>query len=138
MDNRRFVVLFGDSLLMDAVEASLGNQQGLDVMRVHTNDDDVEACLSAMRPDLVIFDWDTPFSQFAVFLLRDHPGIPLIGLDISSREVVVLSSQQYTPLTARDLAQVIQLETFQSFGTRRGEHISIVFQDWDWEGEFLQ
>ena len=41
MDNRRFVVLFGDSLLMDAVEASLGNQQGLDVMRVHTSDDDV-------------------------------------------------------------------------------------------------
>ena len=138
MDNRRFVVLFGDSLLMDAVEASLGNQQELDVMRVHTNDDDVEACLRAIRPDLVIFDWDTPFSQFAAFLLRDHPGIPLIGLDIASREVVVLSSQQYTPMTARDLAQVIQLETFQSSGTRRGEHISIVFKDWDWEGEFLQ
>jgi hypothetical protein len=138
MDNRRFVVLFGDSLLMDAVEASLGNQQELDVMRVHTKDDDVEACLRAIRPDLVIFDWDTPFSQFAAFLLRDHPGIPLIGLDIASREVVVLSSQQYTPMTARDLAQVIQLETFQSSGTRRGEHISIVFKDWDWEGEFLQ
>ena len=136
MENRRFVVLFGDSLLMDTVEASLGCQQGLDVMRIQTDDDDVEACVRSIRPDLVIFDWDTTFPQFAISLLRDHPGVPLVGLDLTSCKVIVLSSQQYTATTARDLTQVIQLETFQSLGARTVERSSSVVNNWG--GDVLQ
>jgi hypothetical protein len=44
----------------------------------------------------------------------------LIGLDVTSNTVIVLSSRQYTALTADDLAQVIQIQA--SPGARVVEH----------------
>ena len=52
MDDRRIVVLFGDSLLMDTVEASLGENPELGVMRVHTNVPDIGARLKSVQPHL--------------------------------------------------------------------------------------
>jgi chemotaxis response regulator CheB len=108
MENRQIVVLFGDSLLIDTVEASLGDNQEWGVVRIHTNVTDVGERLKSLCPDLVIFDWDAPHSEFVVSLLRDQPGIPLLGLDVTCSKVVVLSSRQYIALTAHDLIQVIQ------------------------------
>jgi hypothetical protein len=116
MGNQRLVVLFGDSLLMDGVEASLAVMPELGVMRIHTTVQDVRECLMSLRPDLVIFDWETSQAQLLVSVLRDQPGVTLLGLDVTSRKVVVVSSHQFTPLTADDLAQVIQKQTSQRIG----------------------
>lgn len=111
MDDRQVVVLFGDSLLMDGVEASLAEQQELDVIRVDTTINNVGQHLQAIAPDLVIFDLDLPFSSQIVPLLREQPGIPFIGLDAQCSEAIALSSQQYTALSANDLVKVIQIQT---------------------------
>jgi len=111
MENQRIIALVGDSLFMDTVEASLKSQQGMNVIRIQGYVGDVKACVESVHPDLVIFDWDTYYSRFVMLMLKDQPGIPFIGLDVSSRQVIVMSSQQYTPLTVNDLAQVIQLYT---------------------------
>jgi hypothetical protein len=107
MENRRMVVLFGNSLLMDTVEASLGQNHGLGVMRVHTSVLDVGERLKSLRPDLVIFDLDTPYSKFVLPFLRDYPGVPLLGLGVTHSTVVALSSQRYEVLSANDLVDVI-------------------------------
>lgn len=108
MEDRWTVVLFGNSLLMDTVEASLGDQRQLGVLRVHTTVADVGARLGSLRPDLVIFDLDVPHPSLILSLLKDHPGVPLLGLGVTRSTVVALSSQQYDVLTANDLAEVIQ------------------------------
>ena len=113
MKNQRTVALVGDSLFMDTVEASLKSQRGMDVIRIQGYVGDVKACVESVNPDLVIFDWDTYYSRFVMLMLKDQPGIPFIGLDVSSRKVIVMSSQQYTPLTVNDLTHVIQLYTPQ-------------------------
>jgi len=46
--------------------------------------------------------------HFPSSILQEHPGLPLIGLDLNSNKVLVLSGQEYTVLAANDLAQVIQ------------------------------
>jgi hypothetical protein len=111
MDERPTVVLFGDSLLMDTVENNLLESRLLGVVRIHTNVTDVEDRLKALRPDLVIFELDTPHSRFVLPFLRDQSGIPLLGLDLICSRVVALSSQQYRTLSMQDLSQVIQIET---------------------------
>jgi hypothetical protein len=93
---------------MDTVEASLGDQRQLGVLRVHTTVPDVGARLGSLRPDLVIFDLDVPHPSLILSLLKDHPGVPLLGLGVTRSTVVALSSQQYDVLTANDLAEVIQ------------------------------
>jgi len=113
MEKRPIVGLFGDSLLMDAVAAGLSDKQELDVMRLCTQTTDEER-LRSLSPDLVIFDLDAPDLGFIVRFLRDQPGVPLLGLDVTSSKVIVISSQQHTPLTADDLAQMIRLQTSHS------------------------
>jgi hypothetical protein len=112
MSEYQLVVLLGDSLLMDTVEASLRKKRALGMVRIQGDIDSWQACIEVLCPDLVIFDWGTPGAQIALSLLRNQPGIPLIGIDITTNNVTVLSSCQCTPLAANDLTEVIQLQTF--------------------------
>jgi hypothetical protein len=101
---------------MDGVEASLSAMPEVGVMRIHTAVQDVRECLISLCPDLVIFDWETSQAQLIVSVLRDQPGVTILGLDVTSRKVVVVSSHQFTPLTANDLAQVIQKQASHRIG----------------------
>jgi hypothetical protein len=116
MKERRMVVLLGDSLLMDTVEASLEDNQSLGIARIDTAVTDAGTCLKSLAPDLIIFDFDAPHLQCVICYLRDHPGVPLLGLDVTCNKVIVLSSQQRTTLTADDLAQVILMQIFYGGG----------------------
>ena len=97
MDKQRIVVLYGESVLMDRVEANLSKQL-LGVLRIHATSKDAEERLRHISPDLVIFDLDTPHSQFVIPFLKDQPGTTLLGLDTTCGKVIALSSQHYTTL----------------------------------------
>ncbi len=111
MKDRRIVVLFGESLLMDSVEASLGGNHQVALVRIRTAIADICDRLVSLRPDMVIFDLDSLHTRFVVPFLRKYPGTPLLGLDVNCSKVVVLSSQQYTVLTVDDLSEMIQMQT---------------------------
>jgi chemotaxis response regulator CheB len=110
MPVQQVVVLYGDSLLMDTIEASLGQRPDLGVLRIPSSLNDATERIQSLGPDLVIFDLDDPHSNFAIPFLRRKPGVPLLGLDLTSSRVLAFSSQQYTTLTARDLAHVIETQ----------------------------
>ena len=105
------VVLFGDSLLMDAIEASLAPRQGLHVVRISTTIHNVEEYIPSLHPDIVIFDWDAPQKQVVLSLLRYRPGVPLLGIDITTSSVTALSSVPYPVLTVSALTDVLQRES---------------------------
>jgi hypothetical protein len=63
MEKRRTVVLYGNSLLMAGMEISLRDQPGLDVVRIDTTLPDAAQRLSALQPNVVIFDLATPPSN---------------------------------------------------------------------------
>jgi hypothetical protein len=107
MNGDQRIVLVGDSLLMDAVEASLNDSLKLGLLRIHGNPAQTAERLRSLAPDLVIFDMNTPQLQAIVPLLKDHPQVRLLGLDAQSSQVVALSGQPYTTLSASDLADII-------------------------------
>jgi hypothetical protein len=123
MGEQRIVALYGDTLLMDAVEASLEDTQDLGVIRIHNTVNDVVERMKALGPDLVIFDVNDPNSWFVFALLRERPGIPLLCLDITRSKVIALNCQQFTTLTAQELAEVIQSQTAKR--ASKGERDSI-------------
>jgi len=120
MAEQRKVVLYGNSLFMAGVEASLRDRDELNVIRIDATLPGAGQRLSAFCPDAIIFDLAAPHSEFVLPFLREHLGLPLIGLDVTSNTVIVLSSRQYTAQTADDLAQVIQIQA--SPGARVVEH----------------
>ena len=117
MTDIRKIVLYGNSLFMVGVEAGLKGKDGLDVLRIDATLPGAGQRLNALRPAAVVFDLADPPSGFVLPFLREHLGLPLIGLDVSSNTVTVLYSQGYTATTVADLAQVIQAQLAESSNT---------------------
>lgn len=111
MDQKRIVVLYGDSLFMDAVETSLDQFKELGLVRIYTSVTDVGKRLQSLGPDLVIFDINSSQIQFIIPFLKDQPDTPLLGLDITSSKITVICSQSHIVHTTSDLTWVIQKTT---------------------------
>lgn len=107
MDGQHLVLLFGESLLLDSVEARLAGCEAVSVMRLRTAAPEVAARLYSLNPDLIIFDLDGDNFRSLIPFLRMESGAPLLGLDINCNQVVTLVPQRHTVLNLEDLCQVI-------------------------------
>jgi hypothetical protein len=113
MKKKQVVALFGDSLLIDTVEASLKNKEELGIVRIQNSVRDVTERLKALSPDLIILDSSDPDTQSLFPFFKEQESVPLLCLDVSCSTVVALSCQHYTARTANDLTHVIQMQTAQ-------------------------
>jgi DNA-binding NarL/FixJ family response regulator len=111
MAAKRVIALFGDSLLIDTVEASLQNSHNLGVVRVQTASADALDRLESLSPDLIIFDLNDPNSHLVIPFFRDHQSTPLLCLDVTCSKVLALSCQHHTATSALDLQRLIYQET---------------------------
>lgn len=122
--NQWLVALFGDSLFMDMVEASLRGTSDLGVVRIDASTGDAGEHLQSLHPDLVVLDLNTPQFQSAVVVLRDQPGTPVLCLDANCNQVVTLSSQQCTPATVKDLGRLVRAAVGRATGGDRPGRLS--------------
>ncbi len=100
------VVLYGNSLALSGVGASLEGHPGLDLVRVDATEASAES-LHELRPDVVVFDLATAQPD-VVALWRRHPPVLPIGVDLLKHQVVVFSGKPSRALTADDLVRVIE------------------------------
>ena len=111
MADIRKVVLYGNSVFMAGVEAGLKSRDEIEVIHIDASLPNAAQELDVLNPAVVIFDLSSPPPlRLGLPFIREHLGLPFIGLDVTSNTVLVLSCQQYTALTVDDLAQVIQTQ----------------------------
>jgi hypothetical protein len=103
------VVLYGNSLAVSGVGASLEGHPGLQLLRVDATDASAEA-LGELEPDVVVFDLATAQPD-VVALWQRHPRVLSIGVDLLTQRAVVFSSQPERVLTTDDLLRVIEGRT---------------------------
>jgi hypothetical protein len=127
----RKVVLYGNSLFMAGVEAGLKNRDGIEVIHIDASLPDAGQQLDALRPAAVVFDLASPPLRFGLPFVKEHPGLPLIGLDVTSNTVLVLSCRQFTALTVDDLAQVIQVQLSASASEAETNSSGCALEDGD-------
>lgn len=108
MKKSQRVALFGDTLLMDSVEASLNTHNELDLVRINTEVANIVEHIKLICPDLVIFDANDPQAQFVLLFCRAQSSTPLLGLDIRCSQVVSLSYKHYSAQSANDLTNLIK------------------------------
>jgi hypothetical protein len=114
MDAPRRVILYGSSLFVAGVEACLCGQPGLVVTRIDPALPGDIRGLPALRPDAIIFDYgdaDMATLPGVAQLLRTIPGVLIIGLDLTSQAVTVLSGQQRVVTRVEDVADAIRAGT---------------------------
>ena len=108
MQEQRLVALYGDSLLMDIVESSLGKNQELGVVRVSGSSNNVVERLKSLQPSMIVVDSREPDAQFVIAFFKDRAGVPLLCLDSDCDKAMVLSCKHYTSLTTSGLTDLVQ------------------------------
>jgi hypothetical protein len=122
MEKRRRVVVYGNSLNMAGIVASLKADTTLEVLCV--NLDSPKALQSVDENDItaIVFDLGDPPLRLDITLLRDLPGLLLIGVDPCRDEMLVLSSQPAQALSMADLISVINQKRLPSSSFGRENH----------------
>ena len=105
------VVVLGDSLLMEGVAVSLADCRQMSLVRIDSNLFDIWQQIDVLDPDVIVFELEIPHSPFVLSLLKERPGILLLGLDLECNRVIVLNSRQHFTQTMHDLCQIVEAET---------------------------
>ncbi len=100
--------MYGTSLNLAGIAASLKAEIGLEVVSVDARNPDSMQRLNQLRPAVIAFDLDDADTCLDIAILREQPGLLLIGVDASSNELLVLSSRPQQALSVADLVEVIQ------------------------------
>jgi len=104
----RTVMLYGTNLVISSIVATLKSTPELHVKQIEGSFPSNLNNLGGDPPDVILFDLVRGQPHFAISLLRNHPGIILIGIDLASNKMLVLSGKQSRLLTAEDLVQVMK------------------------------
>lgn len=108
MESRTRVVVYGSTLPMAGVAASLKTNQSLEVVCVDSHASTLRQSLGDLDPDTIVFDLSDPSASMDVTLLRHKTGVQLIGVDPGSDDILVLSGRPQQALSVAELVHVIQ------------------------------
>ncbi len=103
---KRRVLLYGESLILDAVGATLQQYPQLEIIALASSRATIQE-LAALAPDAIIFDVAGAHPDAALSLLAARPWLALIGIDPSTDQMLLWSGQHSRALTMQDLVQVI-------------------------------
>ncbi len=101
------VVVYGSSLYMAGLAASLKADPSLDVTHIHSGSPAFEQCRQAQPPAAFVFDLGEIAADLVLLQLRVCPGLMLIAVDAATEDILVLSGQQVRAVTMNDMARLI-------------------------------
>jgi hypothetical protein len=101
------LVLYGDSVFLAGIKTEFQRHELPEVITVEAGRPDAPGRIGAHHPCAVLFDLAAAQPDFAISLLREQPGLLLIGVDPSRDELLVLCSHPARALSVSDLVEVI-------------------------------
>lgn len=105
-ESQRRVVLYGDSLILAGVRASLEQCPNLQVLSLDPTLDEPIDAVRACCPATFVFDLDAVRPDFQLSLLQ-QPGLLLVGIDPETHQAVVWSGREEAAAVAADLISLI-------------------------------
>ena len=104
----RKIALVGKSLSIDSVAAALEAVPGLELLRVDCSPADCLPSLQVLAPDAVVFDIvGIDLRDRQVLDLLTHPDLLLVGFDLATQQMLLLSGESARLTTVDDLAQAL-------------------------------
>ncbi len=105
MDKRQIVIVYGESLMLAAVQTSLDLDPSFEVI-VHPMPITASE-LQALQPRAIIFDIQAVPPELRTVLAQDLPGLLLIGIDSVTHQVMIWSGQYLQEVSTQDLINAI-------------------------------
>lgn len=106
MINRRKICLCGNSVILGTLRSSLRRQVQYEVISLNTSSPRATE-ITALKPDVIFFDLNSPSPRAAFELLESRPEVTLIGISPDTNVVKVWSGKQLTEMSTKDLMRVI-------------------------------
>lgn len=113
------LVLYGNSIFLAGLKADLRRCTRLELVTVDPGAPNAAARIRNVNPSAVIFDLTAAQPDFMIALLRDRPGLLVLGVDPSTDEMLVLSGRPERALSTQDLLQAINTLPGASRALRR-------------------
>ena len=104
----RVLALCGESLLIEGIEASLQDREGVEIVLLDTSRPGAVQELDKLSPDIIVFDLTPSQLGYVLTFLRTHTNVVLIGLDIDRDLALFLSGEWRRLPTVASLMQVIE------------------------------
>lgn len=104
----RTVVLYGSDLVVSSVSANLRGYSEFQILEIDPLLPDARQRLETARPDVVLFDLAGALPDFTITVLRKNPGLLLIGVDLDTGKMLVVSGAESRLLTKDDLLHMIE------------------------------
>jgi hypothetical protein len=120
MENRRRVVLFGNSIIVATVGTSLQCSHRYEVTTLSPAESDR---LGEIHPDIILFDLEAARPEAVFSLLETQPGLMLIGVSPDSNVVKMWTGRQLRELSTKELMQAIDQQVIDTAirpGIKRG------------------
>ena len=107
MEKRRRVLLYGKSVILGTVGASLQRNPEFEILPAVASSLEAPE-LRALSPDVIIYDIEASHPEAAISLLENCPNLLLIGVSPESKRVMLWSGRQLRQASTQELVQVIQ------------------------------
>jgi hypothetical protein len=124
MPPSRRVVLYGNSIALAGIAVNCSNHPGLEIVMIDGGDPAAARRLKELATDVVIFDLAESRPDLTIALLRERPGLLLLGVDPSRNDMLVLSGHPERALSMEDLLQVVNRKTVVSLERPKEELLS--------------
>jgi hypothetical protein len=111
-EKRKRVAVYGNSLYMAGIVASLKANTTMEVLCVNLDSPNARQSLDENDLAAIVFDLSDPPLRLEVTLLCDQPDLLLIGVNPSKEEMLVLSSHPTQAFSMADLISVIHQKEF--------------------------
>jgi hypothetical protein len=115
----RTVVLYGNSLVLSSIGATLRGRPDRQVLVQDANAPGAAERMKTLAADVVVSDQATTPPTLAIPLCEANPDLLLIAVDFRTGQALVLSSQSSPVLTTDDLVHVIDAHASQKHGGER-------------------
>ncbi len=118
MEKCKQVAVYGTSLNMAVIAASLKADATLRVVSVDFKSPTARQTLDELDLTAVVFDLSDPAQGLNLGLMCDRPNLLLIGVDPSKGEIRVFSSRSAQALSISDLINVIHQKDSRSMSSK--------------------
>lgn len=119
MEKRTLVVVCGRSLNMAGIAASLNVDNTLEVVCIDPHSPVDWGRLNELDPTAIVFDLNDPSADVDIMLLQERPDLLVIGADLLSDTLLILSCHPQQAQSMAELIKVIrQADSDKNTGTR--------------------
>ncbi|MGA2489925.1 MAG: hypothetical protein ABSF99_07010 [Anaerolineales bacterium] len=105
--------MYGNTLILEGIRASLENFPGLEVLSLDASRDESFEELQRLDPAAIIFDMGGVSADFPLAILQ-QPNLLLIGIDPATDRMLLWSGEKSHALSMQDLVQAIDVSGGES------------------------